>query len=68
VNTTGRGMKMDTLIVGPVNIQIGSKIYKTELYVAPRGDDMLLGLNSMVTYNVIVDMGRSKFKAPIRKL
>jgi hypothetical protein len=28
---------------------------------APIDDDMLLGLNCMVTYNVTVDMGRSKF-------
>jgi acetyltransferase-like isoleucine patch superfamily enzyme len=61
VNTAGRGMKIDTFIVEPVNIQIGSKFYKTELYVALIGDDMLLGLNFMVTYNVTVDMGRSKF-------
>ena len=54
-------MKIDTFIVEPVNIQIGSKFYKAELYVALIGDDMLLGLNFMVTYNVTVDMGRSKF-------
>jgi hypothetical protein len=54
-------MKIDTFIVEPVNIQIGSKFYKTELYVALIGDDMLLGLNFMVTYNVTVDMGRSTF-------
>lgn len=35
VNTAGRGMEIDTFIVGPVNIEIGSKFYKTELYVAP---------------------------------
>ena len=51
-------MKIDTFIVGPVNIQIGSKCYKTELYVAPIGDDILPGLNCMVTYNVTVDMRR----------
>ena len=61
VNTTGRGMTIDTFIVGPVNFQIGSKFYKTEFYVAPIVDDMLLRLNCMVTYNVTVDMGRSKF-------
>lgn len=62
VNTTGRGMEIDTFIVGPVDIEIGLKSYKTELYVAPIGDDMLLGLNVMVTYNVTVDTGRSKCK------
>ena len=61
VNTAGRGMQMDTLIVGPVDLQIGSKFYRTELYVAPIEDDMLLGLNFMVTYKVAVDMGQSKF-------
>jgi hypothetical protein len=61
VNTAGRGMQIYTFIVGPVNIQIGSKFYKTKLCVAPIGDDMLPGLNCMVTYNVTVDMGRSKF-------
>jgi hypothetical protein len=60
VNTTVRGMKIDTFIVGPVNIQIGSKLYKTELYVAPIGDDMLLGLNCMATYNVNSGYGTIK--------
>lgn len=62
VDTTVRGMKIDTFIVGPVNFQIGSTFYKTEFYVAPIVDDMLLGLNCMVTYNVTVDMGHGTIK------
>ena len=39
----------------------GSKSYKTELNIAPINDDILLGLNLNVTYNITVDMGQSKF-------
>jgi hypothetical protein len=36
-------MQMDTIIVGPVKLEVGSKSYCTD--VAPIDDDMLLGLD-----------------------
>ena len=44
----GRDMKMKTFIIGPVGI--GSRIYPSDVYVAPIDDDMLLGLNILYKY------------------
>lgn len=61
MHAAGRGMRMKTCVVGPVNLRIGSKLFKTEVYVAPIQDDMLLGLNFMVTYGVTVDLAKLTF-------
>ena len=61
IHAAGRGMKMRTFVVGPVNLRIGSKFYETEVYVAPLDDDMLLGLNFMVAYGVTVDLEKFTF-------
>jgi predicted aspartyl protease len=51
-----RGMVMKTLVVDPVSLQIGSKSYATEVYVAPIKDEILLGLNFMVEYGMVVNL------------
>lgn len=51
----GRNMKMKTFIIGPVDIQIGTKTYPSEIYVAALDDDMLLGLDFMRGNNVVLD-------------
>lgn len=56
MHAAGRGMVMKTLVVGPVYLEIGSKSYATEVYVASIKDDMLLGLNFMVEYGVVVNL------------
>ncbi|CAG2211269.1 tatD [Mytilus edulis] len=56
MHAAGRGMKMKTLVVGPVKLRIGTKLYETDVYVAPIDDDMLLGLNFMVAYGVTVEV------------
>ena len=56
MHAAGRGMVMKTLVVGPVYVEIGSKSYATEVYVAPIKDEMLLGLNFMVEYGVVVNL------------
>jgi hypothetical protein len=45
IYAAGRGMQMDTIIVGPVKLEVGSKSYCTD--VAPIDDDMLTGMRSM---------------------
>jgi hypothetical protein len=52
MHAAGRGMVMKTLVVDPVSLQIGSKSYATDVYVAPIKDEILLGLNFMVEYMV----------------
>lgn len=37
----GRDMKMETFVIGPVDIRIGSCNYPSEIYVAPIDDEML---------------------------
>jgi hypothetical protein len=57
----GRDMKMKTFIIVPVNIGIGSRIYPSDIYVAPIDDYMLLGLDFLYKYNVILDCSKNKF-------
>ena len=57
----GRDMKMETLVIGPVSLKIGTKIYTSEVYVAPIGDAMLLGLDFMHKHNVILDCRKNVF-------
>lgn len=61
MHAAGRGMQMKTFVVGPVKLRIGSKLFETEVYVAPIQDDMLLGLNFMVTYGVTVNLAKLTF-------
>lgn len=68
MHAAGRGMRMKTFVVGPVNLTLGSKSYKMEVYVAPIQDDMLLGLNFMVTYGVTVDLEKFTFNIGGEKL
>lgn len=61
IDAAGRGMKMRTVVVGPVKLKLGSKFYETEVYVASISDDMLLGLNFMVAYGASVDLKKCTF-------
>lgn len=40
----GRDMKLKTFISEPIDINIGTRTYPSEVYVAPMDNDMLLGL------------------------
>ena len=42
----GRGMLMSGLIVGPVSLKIGKKVYQENIFVAPISFQMLLGVLS----------------------
>jgi hypothetical protein len=44
-----------------INIGIGSRIYPSDIYVAPIDDYMLLGLDFLYKYNVILDCSKNKF-------
>ncbi|XP_053400391.1 uncharacterized protein LOC128557239 [Mercenaria mercenaria] len=43
--TAGKELFMNGLVVGPVRLQIGSKVYRESIYVAPITQDMLLGFD-----------------------
>ena len=57
----GKGMQMDTIIVGPVKLEVGSKSYCTDVYVAPIDDDMLLGLDFLKRHQTITDLKNNTF-------
>ncbi|VDH99672.1 Hypothetical predicted protein [Mytilus galloprovincialis] len=48
MQAAGRGMHMDAFVVGPVELKIGERTYRTDIYVAPIDNDMLLGLDFLV--------------------
>ena len=52
---------MKTFIIGPVDIEIGSRIYPSDVYVAPIEDDMLLGLDFLHKYNVVLNCSKTIF-------
>lgn len=57
----GRDMKMETFIIGPVDIRIGSCNYPSGIYVAPIDDEMLLGLDFLHRNNVVIDCSNNQF-------
>lgn len=57
----GRDMKMETFIIGPVDIRIGSCNYPSEIYAAPIDDEMLLGLDFLHRNNVVIDCSNNQF-------
>lgn len=52
---------METFIIGPVDIRIGSCNYPSEIYVAPIDDEMLLGLDFLHRNNVVIDCSNNQF-------
>ena len=44
------------------NIQIGSKTYNIDVYVAPISDDMILGADFLISKKAIVDFNSNSFK------
>ena len=44
LQTAGRQLKIEGIIVVPSSLTLGNQSYKEKVYVAPIGDEMLLGL------------------------
>jgi hypothetical protein len=54
-------MQMDTIIVGPVKLEVGLKSYCTDVYVSPIDDDMLLVLDFLKRHQTITDLKNNTF-------
>ncbi|XP_070546257.1 uncharacterized protein [Ptychodera flava] len=56
MQTAGREMGMKAYQVGPVTSQLGTTQFTENVYVAPIGDDMLFGADSMRSRLIVLDM------------
>ena len=54
LNTAARDLRMKAVIAGPVEIKLGSSVYKENVFIAPIQDEMLLGIDFIVRHNVSV--------------
>ena len=52
LHTTGRDLRMDGFVVGPVALKLGKNTFPEAVYVAPIQDDMLLGLDILLRHGV----------------
>ena len=62
LQTAGRQLQMKALVVGPVALQLGTSEYSIHVYVAPLGEDMLLGLDFLRSNGVQVLMDSNQLK------
>ena len=58
--TAGRDLSMKGFLLEPTTIEIDGLVFKENLYVAPLGDAMLIGLDLMSKHQVMVDMKSSQ--------
>ncbi|CAC5378748.1 unnamed protein product [Mytilus coruscus] len=55
-------MLMNGYVVGPVNLELGSKLLQTNLYVAPIEDDMLLGFDLLRAHCIDLQMSEGQLR------
>ena len=58
MHAAGRGMQMDAFVAGPFDLNVGSTTYRTDIYVAPIDDEMLLGLDFIFKFKAILDCAK----------
>ena len=52
----GRNLTVNGFKIGPVNMRIGSTVYREIIHVAPIEDDMLLGIDFLMLQKMKIDM------------
>ena len=52
----GRNLTVNGFKIGPVNLRIGSTMYREIIHVAPIEDDMLLGIDFLMQQKMKIDM------------
>ena len=58
MHAAGRGMRMDAFVAGTFDLKVGSTTYRTDIYVAPIDDNMLLGLDFIFKSKTILDCAK----------
>ena len=58
MHAAGRGMRMNAFVAGPFDLKVGSTTYRTDIYVAPIDDNMLLGLDFIFKSKAILDCAK----------
>ena len=59
LNTAWREMSMNSVIVGPLSLKIGTQTFPENVYIAPISDDMLLGLDFLKKHCDVIDIRAS---------
>lgn len=62
MNTAGKGMQMNGYVVGPVNLELGSKLIQSNMYVAPIQDDMLLCFDLLKAHCIDLQMSERQLR------
>ena len=62
LHAAGRGMRMKGMIVGPVALKLGDQSFSVDIYVAPIGEEMLLGLDFLRQHGVTIHIQPSHLR------
>ncbi|MEW8548561.1 MAG: retropepsin-like aspartic protease [Candidatus Thiodiazotropha sp.] len=62
MNTAGRDLKMKAHIVFPIKLELGTRTYEEQIYVAPIEDDMLLGIDFLEKHKADIDICERQLK------
>ena len=68
LSTAGRDMKMKGVVVGPVHIKLGEKVFTENIYTAPISDDMLLGLDFLCRHSTAINIGEKQLEVGLQKI
>ncbi|CAC5367586.1 unnamed protein product [Mytilus coruscus] len=60
MNTARRGMQMKSFVAGLSLVELGTHTFIWDIYVAPIGDDMLLGIDFLKKQGISLDLKKDK--------
>ncbi|VDI74776.1 Hypothetical predicted protein [Mytilus galloprovincialis] len=60
MNTAGKGLQMNGFVAGPFYIKLGNQEFTWDIYVAPIGDQMLLGIDFLRKQGISLDLHRNQ--------
>ncbi|CAC5408722.1 unnamed protein product [Mytilus coruscus] len=60
MKTVGKGLQMNGFVSGPFQVGLGTQEYTWDIYVAPIGDQMLLGIDFLREQGISLDLHRNQ--------